>query len=50
MPLIGGKKAKTKAGISANIRTEINSGKKPAQAKAIAMRKAGKPKPKGMKK
>lgn len=49
MPLVGGKKAKTKAGIAANIRAERNAGKKPSQAVAIAMRKAGKPKPKGMK-
>lgn len=50
MPLIGGKKAKTKAGIAANIRTEMKSGKPQKQSIAIAMRKAGKPKPKGMKK
>jgi hypothetical protein len=44
MPLLGGKKAKTKAGISANIRTEMHAGKKQSQAIAIAMRKAGKAK------
>jgi len=46
MPLLGGKRAKTKAGISSNIRTEMKSGRPQAQAIAIAMRKAGKPKPK----
>jgi len=30
MPLLGGKKAKTKAGISQNIRTEMKAGKKGA--------------------
>jgi len=45
MPLLGGKKAKTKAGISSNIRTEMKAGKPQPQAVAIAMRKAGKPKP-----
>ncbi len=42
MPLI---KVPTKAAISANIKTEINAGKKPKQAVAIAYsvaRKAGK--------
>jgi hypothetical protein len=42
MTLIKGKKAKTKAGISANIETEINAGKKPSQAKAISYSEAGK--------
>ena len=46
MPLLGGKKAKTKAGISANIRTELRARRPQDQAIAIAMRKAGKPKPK----
>jgi len=46
MPLLGGKKAKTKAGISQNIRTEMKAGRPQDQAIAIAMRKAGKPKPK----
>jgi hypothetical protein len=45
MPLLGGKKAKTQAGISSNIRTEMKAGKPQPQAVAIAMRKAGKPKP-----
>jgi hypothetical protein len=44
MPLLGGKKARTKAGIASNIRTEMKAGKPQAQAVAIAMRKAGKPK------
>ncbi len=45
MPLKAGKSQKI---ISANIRAEIKHGKKPAQAKAIAMNKAGiKSKPKG---
>lgn len=46
MPLLGGKKAKTRAGISQNIRTEMRAGRPQPQAIAIAMRKAGKPKPK----
>jgi hypothetical protein len=46
MPLLGGKKAKTKAGIAQNIRTEIRAGRPRAQAIAIAMRQAGKRKPK----
>jgi hypothetical protein len=46
MPLLKGKKAKTPAGISANIRREIKSGRPQRQAVAIAMRVAGKPKPK----
>jgi len=45
MPLLGGKKARTKAGIASNIRTEMKAGKPQDQAIAIAMRKAGKPKP-----
>lgn len=46
MPLIGGKKAKTRAGIAANIRTEVHGGKPQPVAIAIAMSKAGKSKPK----
>jgi hypothetical protein len=42
MPL---KTGTSKATIQANIKTEIKSGKKPAQAVAIAMSKAGKSKP-----
>ncbi len=43
MPL---KKGKSKADISANIATEIKSGKKPSQAAAIAYSVAGKSKKK----
>lgn len=39
MPL---KKGSSQAAISSNIRTLINEGKKPSQAKAIAMKLAGK--------
>lgn len=44
MPLVKGPKARTKAGISTNIRREIDAGKKQKQAIAIAMRLAGKSK------
>lgn len=40
MPLIKGPKAKTKTGISENIKKEILSGKKKSQAVAIALSKA----------
>lgn len=43
MPL---KPGKSKAVVSANIRREIAAGKKQPQAVAIALRTAGKPKPK----
>jgi len=43
MPLKKGSSQKT---ISSNIRTEIKAGRPPQQAIAIAMRTAGKPKPK----
>ena len=42
MPLIKGKKAKTKKGISQNIRTEMHAGKSQNQSIAIAMSEAGK--------
>lgn len=42
MPLRKGSRAKSKKGISANIRTEIRHGKPQKQAVAIAMRLAGK--------
>jgi hypothetical protein len=45
LPLKKGRAAKSKKGIASNIRTEIRAGKKPRQAIAIAMRLAGKPKP-----
>ena len=44
MPLKSGKSQKV---ISHNIRKEIQAGKPKPQAIAIAMRKAGKPKPRG---
>ena len=44
MPLLGGKRAKTKAGIASNIKTEMKAGKPQKQAIAIAMSKAGKSK------
>ena len=44
MPL---KSGSSKATISANIRTEMHAGKPQAQAVAIAMRKAGKARPRG---
>lgn len=44
MPL---KKGKGKKAISSNIRTEMKAGRPQKQAIAIAMRVAGKPKPKG---
>jgi hypothetical protein len=51
MPLLKGAKAKTKKGISENIRTEMHAGRPQKQAIAIAMSEAGKSKPKkGMKK
>lgn len=45
MPLKRGNKARSRKGISSNIRTEIKSGRPRKQAIAIAMRLAGKPKP-----
>lgn len=50
MPLIKGAKAKTKKGISENIRREINAGAPRNQAIAIAMSQAGKSKQKRKKK
>ena len=44
MPLVSGKKAKTRAGISENIKREMNAGKPQKQAIAIAYSKAGKTK------
>jgi hypothetical protein len=46
MPLVKGKKAKTKEGISENIRRERNAGRPENQAIAIAMSEAGKSKKK----
>lgn len=42
MPLIKGEKAKSKKGIQTNIRREIESGKEPKQAVAIAYSVANK--------
>lgn len=42
MPLLKGKKAKTKKGVSENIRREMNAGKPQRQAVAIALSQAGK--------
>jgi hypothetical protein len=50
MPLVKGKKAKTRSGISENIRREISSGKDQKQAIAIALSVAGKSKKKRGKK
>ncbi len=44
MPLVKGCKARTKKGISANIRAERNAGKPEDQSIAIAMSLAGKSK------
>jgi hypothetical protein len=47
MPLKKGRAAKSKKGISSNIRTEMRHGKPQRQSIAIAMRLAGKPRPRG---
>ena len=44
MPLVKGKKAKTKKGISKNIKKSLSEGKKRSQATAIALKLAGKSK------
>lgn len=49
MPLVKGEKAKTKEGISENIRREREAGKKPSQAAAIAYSVARESKKKGKK-
>ena len=46
MPLVKGKKAKTRKGISENIRREREAGRPEAQSIAIAMSEAGKSKKK----
>lgn len=46
MPLLKGDKAKSKVGISKNIRAEVKAGRPQRQAVAIAMRLAGRRKPK----
>jgi hypothetical protein len=50
MPLVKGKKAKTKEGISENIRREREAGKPEDQSIAIAMSEAGKSRKKPKKK
>jgi hypothetical protein len=49
MPLKKGSAARSRKGISHNIRAERRAGKPQKQAVAIAMRMAGKPKPRGKK-
>ena len=49
MPLIGGKKAKTRKGFGENVKREMEAGKKQSQAVAIAYSQARKGK-KGKKK
>ncbi len=44
MPLVKGKKAKTKKGFSTNVKREMEAGKPQKQAVAIAMSVAGKSK------
>jgi len=46
MPLVKGKKARTRAGFSENIRREMNAGKPQKQAVAIAYSEAGEKKKK----
>lgn len=48
MPLVKGKAAKSKKGISKNIATEVRAGKKPKQAAAIAFSEARRSKKKPM--
>ena len=50
MPMVKGKKAKTKGGISENIGIEMNAGKPKKQAIAIAYSEAGESKKKKGKK
>ena len=46
MPLVKGKKAKTKAGKAANYKAEVTAGKPKKQAVAIMLSQAGESKPK----
>lgn len=46
MPLVKGKKAKSRAGFSENVKREMNAGKKQSQAVAIAYSEARKSKKK----
>ncbi len=50
MPLVKGKKAKTKKGFSENVKREMQAGKKQSQAVAIAFSEAGEKKKKAKKK
>jgi hypothetical protein len=50
MPLIGGKKAKTRKGFGENVKREMEAGKPQRQAVAIAYSQAGEKKKKGKKK
>ena len=50
MPLVKGKAAKTKAGFSKNVSTEMKAGKPQKQAVAIAYSEAGEKKKKKKKK
>lgn len=50
MPLIKGKQAKTKSGMSSNIKAEMAAGKPQKQAVAIAYSEAKESKPKRKKK
>lgn len=50
MPLVKGKKAKTRKGFSENVKREMEAGKPQKQAVAIAYSEAGEKKKKGKKK
>lgn len=50
MPLVKGKKAKTRKGFSENVKREMDSGKKQSQAVAIAYSVAGEKKKKAKRK
>lgn len=50
MPLVKGKKAKTRKGFSENVKREMHEGKPQKQAVAIAYSEAGEKKKKGKKK
>lgn len=50
MPLVKGKKAKTRKGFSYNVKKEMDSGKKQSQAVAIAYSEARGKKKKGKRK
>jgi hypothetical protein len=50
MPLVKGKKAKTRKGFSTNVKREMEAGKSQKQSVAIAYSEAGDKKKKGKKK